>query len=93
MLWLWLRPVATAPIRPRAWEPPYAAGVALKKTKRHTQTHTHTNLKFTFSLLIYFAFSRATLEAYGGSQARGLIEVVAAGLRQSHSNMGYERHL
>ena len=30
-LWLWRRPVATAPIRPLAWEPPYAMGVALGK--------------------------------------------------------------
>ena len=35
LLWLWRRPVATALIRPLAWEPPYAAGVALKgKEKR-----------------------------------------------------------
>ena len=33
MLWLWVRPVATALIRPLAWEPPYAAGAALEKTK------------------------------------------------------------
>ena len=33
LLWLWRRPVATALIRPLAWEPPYAAGVALEKTK------------------------------------------------------------
>ena len=33
MLWLWHRLAATAPIRPLAWEPPYAsgAGAALKK--------------------------------------------------------------
>ena len=31
LLWLWLRPGATAPIRPLAWEPPYAAGAALKR--------------------------------------------------------------
>ena len=30
LLWLWCRPVATAPIRPLAWEPPYASGVALE---------------------------------------------------------------
>ena len=30
-LWLWHRPAATAPIRPLAWEPPYAAGAALEK--------------------------------------------------------------
>ena len=28
LLWLWRRMVATAPIRPLAWEPPYAAGAA-----------------------------------------------------------------
>ena len=27
-MWLWRRPVATAPIQPLAWEPPYAAGSA-----------------------------------------------------------------
>ena len=31
--------------------------------------------------------------AYGGSQARGLIGAVAAGLRQSHSNVGSEPDL
>ena len=34
LLWLRRRPVATAPIRPLAWEPPYATGAALEKTKR-----------------------------------------------------------
>ena len=34
LLWLWCRPVATAPIRPLAWEPPYAAGAALEKAKK-----------------------------------------------------------
>ena len=34
LLWLWCRPVSTAPIRPLAWEPPYATGVALEKAKR-----------------------------------------------------------
>ena len=28
LLWLWRRPVATAPIQPLAWEPPYAVGAA-----------------------------------------------------------------
>ena len=31
---LWHRLAATAPIRPLAWEPPYAAGVALEKGKK-----------------------------------------------------------
>ena len=33
LLWLWPRSVATALIRPLAWEPPYAAGMALKSKK------------------------------------------------------------
>ena len=32
---LWVdRPAATAPIRPLAWEPPYAVGTALKRKKK-----------------------------------------------------------
>jgi len=34
LLWLCCRLAATALIRPLAWEPPYAAGVALEKMKR-----------------------------------------------------------
>ena len=34
LLWLWHWLVATAPIRPLAWEPPYAVGVAPKREKR-----------------------------------------------------------
>jgi len=33
-LWLWHRLAATAPIRPLAWEPPYAAGAAQEMAKR-----------------------------------------------------------
>ena len=46
LLRLWHRPAATAPIRPLAWELPYAAGAALENTKRqpinqsHSPTHT-----------------------------------------------------
>jgi len=36
-LWLWCRPAAAAPIRPLAWELPYASGVALK-SKLKTKT-------------------------------------------------------
>ena len=35
LLWLWYRSAAVAPIRPLAWELPYAAGASLK---RHKQT-------------------------------------------------------
>ena len=34
LLWLWCRPAATAPIRPLAWELPYAVGAALKNKKQ-----------------------------------------------------------
>ena len=33
LLWLWRRSAAAAPIRPLAWELPYASGVALKEKK------------------------------------------------------------
>ena len=39
---------------------------------------------------VFFVYSRATPTAYGDSQARGLIEVLDAGLHQSHSNAGSE---
>ena len=32
-LWLWYSLATAALIRPLAWEPPYAAGVALKRQK------------------------------------------------------------
>ena len=34
LLWLWWRPVATALMRPLAWESPYAAEAAPEKAKR-----------------------------------------------------------
>ena len=40
LLWLWCRPVATAPIGPLAWEPPYAMGVALEMEKQNKTTTT-----------------------------------------------------
>ena len=36
----------------------------------------------------FLSFSRAAPTAFGGSQARGLIGAVVAGLGQSHSNVG-----
>ena len=38
-------------------------------------------------------FWGGTLEAYGGSQARGLNGAIAAGRRQGHSNAGSKPHL
>ena len=34
LLWLWRRLAATVPIRPLAWEPPYAAEAAQEMAKR-----------------------------------------------------------
>ena len=34
LLWLWHRLAAAAPIRPLAWELPYATGAALKKKEK-----------------------------------------------------------
>ena len=34
LLWLWSRPVATAPIGLLAWEPSYAVSAALKRQKK-----------------------------------------------------------
>ena len=40
LLWLWCRLAATALIQPLAWEPPYAAGAALKmREKKKSQSH------------------------------------------------------
>ena len=48
---------------------------------------------FYFIYFCLFAISWAAPMAYWGSQARGLIRAVAAGLRQSHSNAGFEPRL
>ena len=46
LLCLRSRLTATAPIRPLAWEPPYAEGVALEKTKKkQTKKKQKKNLK------------------------------------------------
>ena len=53
-------------------------------------------LKPTFHFIIlFFVFClfRATPAAYGGSQPRGRIGAVAAGLHHSHSNAFSEPHL
>ena len=40
----------------------------------------------------FFCLLGAVPMAYGGSQARGLIGAVAAGLRHSHGNSGFLTH-
>ena len=50
LLWLWRRPVATAPIQPLAWESSYAAGAAQEMAKRQKQK------KKKFNLFLYINF-------------------------------------
>ena len=45
------------------------------------------------SIFFFFAFFRAALMAYGGSQAGGPIGAVATGLHHSHSHAGSKPHL
>ena len=73
LLWLWRRLTAVAPIRPLAWESPYATGEALKsketkkpKTYFMCQKHSIKTLKKAF--LFYFFHFMAIPVAYGSSQ-------------------------
>ena len=45
-----------------------------------------------FFFLAFWLFKAAPV-AYGGSQARGLIEAVTVGQHQSHGNARFELHL
>ena len=56
-LWFWRRPVATAPIRPLAWEPPYAAGaaqeIATTTTTKRQKTKKKKRKNFKICLLVF----------------------------------------
>ena len=41
MLWLWCRPVGTAPIHSLAWEFPYATDAALRRPKKKKRVIFH----------------------------------------------------
>ena len=62
LLWIWRRPVATAPIRPLAWEPPYAVGAAQEKGKK-----TKKKKKVSSSILVIglYIFSISSLVSVG----------------------------
>ena len=62
--------------------------ISIKWTRMVTERIFNIKLFFCF-----FCFFRATPSAYGGSQARGQIWAVAAGLHHSHSNMGSKPRL
>ena len=66
-------------------------GIELVPSQRETRSLTHcatagTQLYLKNIYIYYFCLFMAALAAYGSSQARGRIRVVAAGLRHSHSN-------
>ena len=50
LLWLWRRPAAIAPIRPLAWEPPYATGVAVEKAKTKKKNKRKENICIVYPL-------------------------------------------
>ena len=53
LLWLWCRPAAAAPIRPLAWDPPCAAGAALKRPKKYIvvfQKNAQVNIRWAYYL-------------------------------------------
>ena len=51
LLWLWRRPAAAALIRPLAWEPPYAAGAALKRPEKKITENRNIHLSYSYSSL------------------------------------------
>ena len=62
LLWLWRRLVAIAPIRPLAWEPPYAAGAAQemakrqKKKKNKTKKNPNSEFSVIFVCFVFLPF-------------------------------------
>ena len=63
LLWLWCRPAATAPTGPLAWEPPYAAGAALKRQKKKKKEKQKKEMFFCFILSVvdYAAIKQSNL--------------------------------
>ena len=55
LLWLWCRPAASALIGPLAWEPPYAAGAALKRPKKKKKKKKRKKNFFNKVILIFDA--------------------------------------
>ena len=69
------------------------AGVGTPCAAKWPKTQNKSDLAQHLYLFLFCVFSRATPEAYGGSQTKGLIGAVAADLCQSHSNVGSEPRL
>ena len=66
LVWLWRRSAAAAPIRPLAWEPPYATGAALKKqiNKRGLKLDPSSEIHlFCFLLILFPQLVKGRLES------------------------------
>ena len=74
-------------------EPVCPYTILLPFLQRHILSQLLCLLSHCWVFFFFLVFSRATLVAHGGPQARGLIGAVVAGLHQSHSNAGSEPRL
>ena len=61
LLWLWRRMAATAPIRPLAWEPPYATGVAPEKAKRQKKKKIYI---YIYIYILFIGISKSPFRDY-----------------------------
>uniref|UniRef100_A0A8D1BHD7 Cytosolic iron-sulfur assembly component 3 n=1 Tax=Sus scrofa TaxID=9823 RepID=A0A8D1BHD7_PIG len=75
LLWLWRRPVATAPIQPLAWEPPYAAGAAqeIATTTKDKKKKKRKERRPIRVILIFLYRSRALLRGRRSSTFLGCV--------------------
>ena len=64
LLWLWSRLTGVALIRTLAWEPPYALGVALKKSKQKKKRPSFKKSHFIQQKLIVYPSSNTVKTAY-----------------------------
>ena len=62
LLWLWRRLAATAPIRPLAWESPYAAGAAQEMANRQKQQQQQQQNSFLYLKCLENVWSRVGTE-------------------------------
>ena len=72
LLWLWCTPAAIALIRTPAWDPPYAVGAALEKTKKKKKV-----IKSNFLGLKNNKFKRQFLCAYNYDWQYTTVEPIA----------------
>ena len=89
LLWLWRRLAATAPIRPLAWEPPYATGAAQEMAKRKKNPYTFIYL----TIFVYSSFFKSDLQHMEVPRLGVKLQLQLPALHHSHSNVGSELRL